>query len=198
MASIKPYEKKGRTFYSVTVYVGRDELSGKPRYIKKSSFPNKADAKLWASRKTLEAQGGGLVNSQNMTFKQVYERWFTTYKNTVRPASWRVIGRTIELHVLPTIGHIRLQKLSTPVLQKAVNEWATSGVKSFVDWYRRAVTVLRYALKQRYILHDPSQGVVIPKLTLPADETENFWDKAELAHFFSLLDPIKQASKAVH
>lgn len=73
MASIKPYTTKaGEERYEVSVFVGRDDLTGKPRYIHRSGFSSKKEATLAASRLTLDAANGDLTKTKRLHFKDVY------------------------------------------------------------------------------------------------------------------------------
>lgn len=194
MAEPKEYTKNGRTYYRASVYIGVDELTGTKRLKRKSGFDSKAACSLWISRTELAAQGESMVNLQNMTFGDVYEQWAASYQNAVRPSSWRDYQSTFNRRVLPALGHVRLQKLTMPLLQRVVNEWAQTGRVTYASWYRRTLMVLKYARQQRYMAHDPSQGIILPKVQQSTDEVqENFYNRDEMQHFFSLFDQRKQA-----
>lgn len=193
MASIKSYEKSGRTFYLAAVYVGRDELTGKPRYIKKRGFETKKEATLWASRLTLDANNGDLTQRKNYTFEVVYKEWFASYKNTVRPTTWLLARGMFDNHIIPLLGHLRLDHITTSVLQRVVNKWAAGDGISYKVWFTRTKTVLKYARTQKYMIGDPALGVIVPKpVEEPGETPENFWDRDELATFFGHIDPKKQ------
>lgn len=193
MAEPKAYEKNGRTYYRASVYIGVDELTGTKRLKRKSGFDSRAACALWITRTELAAQGESMVNLQSMTFGDVYEQWAATYQNAVRASSWRDYQSTFKRRILPALGHIKLQKLTMPLLQRVVNEWAKTGRLTYASWYRRTLMVLKYARQQRYMAHDPSQGIILPKVqAIDEDTQENFYSRDEMRHFFSLFDQKRQ------
>lgn len=193
MASINPYKKGGQSLYRATVYLGRDELTNRPRYKKRSGFRTKKAAAQWASIQTLDVENATVSSNKNPRFEVVYQQWFESYKNTVRPTTWMLIKAMFDNHILPALGDAIVSRISTSVLQKTVNQWASEGGVNYRVWYGRAVAVIRYAMRQRLIKYDPSNGVILPKRPTPAgDAPVNAWTREELLSFLALVDPVKQ------
>lgn len=193
MASYKQYEKNGDTFIEAAVYVGRDDLTGRPRYKHKRGFYTKKEARLWAASIELAADRGDLTKQVNYTFEQVYAEWFASYKNTVRPATWVNFKGMLDNHVIPTLGKQRVKRLTPKAIQQAVTKWSGESDVAYKQWFALTKRVLKYAVERCYILNNPADPVVLPKRQDEAgDVEENFWDKSELEAFFNMVDPIKQ------
>lgn len=197
MATIKQYKNAaGKTLYEVFVYAGRDELTNKKKWIHKRGFTAKKQATLAASRLTLDADKHDLTKRKNLHFKEVYEEWYETYIHTVRESTYNYVRNNFDNHILPLFAKKRIGDITTVQLQKAVNQWAKEATRNYARWFRFAARVLRYAKKQGYITSNPADGVVIPKrMPTPGDEPENFWDKQQLAAFFSYINQTTEPEK---
>ncbi|MHA3067318.1 site-specific integrase [Lacticaseibacillus saniviri] len=190
MATIRSYETKdGLQRYEISVYIGTDELTGRKKYIHRRGFESKKEATLAASRLNLDASTSDLTKRKKLSFKQVYEQWDTGYINSVRSSSYRVVRSNFTHHILPLFGGKRIDRITTSQLQKAVNQWADESISSYARWLRDASRVLNYAVRQGYISANPAKMVIIPKKQeIAGEQPENFWDKDELAAFFSYID----------
>lgn len=197
MASIKQYTTKGgKTLYEVAVFIGRDELTNKPRYLHKRGYNSKKEATLAASRLSLEANKDDLTKRRGFTFKDVFEQWYLGYVNTVRESTWAHTRNMFDNHILPYFGVRGIDQITTSMLQKAVNQWSQEAYRNYKRWFRFTSRVLKYAELQGYIGMNPARRVTIPKRQDKAgDASPNFWDKHELAKFFSYIDPDKEPEK---
>src|SRR5712691_4765460 len=84
--------------------------TGKSKY-----FSGKTYAE--AQRKLKQAQGeqqqGKLATGPKQTVKQFPERWLEdVHKANIRINSYRIYRQLLDNHLLPTLGHYQLQKLS--------------------------------------------------------------------------------------
>ena len=196
MASISPYQKQGKTYYEATVYIGRTDLDNKQRQKHKRGFRSKKEATLWASRLTLDAESEDLANRKNMVFERVYEEWYTGYITLQRESTYAKTAAVFDNHILKYFGKRRIGDITQAQVQAAVNQWAGEATRNYKRWFGYTAAVLEYAVKQRYINSNPADRVTIPKRQPKAgDAPENFWDKQELAQFFSYIDPQTEPEK---
>lgn len=197
MASIRQYTtKSGKTLYEVSVFIGRDELTNKPRYSHRRGYSSKKEATLAASRLSLEANKDDLTKRRGYTFKDVFEQWYLSYVNTVRESTWAHTRNMFDNHILPYFGTRGIDQITTSMLQKAVNQWSQEAYRNYKRWFRFTSRVLKYAELQGYIGMNPARRVTIPKRQDKAgDDSPNFWDKHELAKFFSYIDTEKEPEK---
>ena len=99
-------------------------------------------------------------------------------------------------HILPYFGARGIDQITTSMLQKAVNQWSQEAYRNYKRWFRFTSRVLKYAELQGYIGMNPARRVTIPKRQDKAgDDSPNFWDKHELAKFFSYIDTEKEPEK---
>lgn len=196
MASIHSYERNGKTFYEARVYVGRDDLTNRPRYKHKRNFSSKKEATLWASRLTLDAESDDLANRKNMKFDRVYKEWYAAYINITRESTNAKTAAVFDNHILPYFGRRRVGDITQANLQATVNQWAAEVSRNYKRWFGYVSDVLEYAVKQHYIASNPADRVTVPKRQPKAgDAPENFWDRRELATFFSCIDEQTEPEK---
>ncbi|WP_390409914.1 tyrosine-type recombinase/integrase [Lacticaseibacillus jixiensis] len=197
MAYITDYKNaKGKTLYDARVYLGRDELTGTKKYWHKRGFTSKKEATLAASRLTLDADKDDLTKRKRIKFKTVYEAWYTGYINTVRESTYARTAGMFDNHILPYLKDKRVDEITVAQLQRIVNAWAKEATRNYKRWFNYVISVLDYAKQQGYIGENPAEKVIVPKRQATAgDEPENFWDKNELAQFFSYIDPRREPEK---
>ncbi|WP_203624853.1 site-specific integrase [Lacticaseibacillus sp. 866-1] len=196
MASIEKYETDKGLRYSARVYIGRDDLTGKPRYSRKRGFTSKKEATLWASRLTLDADRDDLTKRKHIKFKEAYKAWYTGYINTVRESTYCRTAGMFDNHILPALKDKRVDEITVAMLQRLVNKWAKEATRNYKRWFDYVGSVLDYALRQGYIPDNPAKRVIVPKRQPKAgDAPENFWDKQALADFFSYIDQDKEPEK---
>ncbi|MBR2894699.1 MAG: site-specific integrase, partial [Oscillospiraceae bacterium] len=99
-------------------------------------------------------------------------------KPNLRPSTVEYYRRFIECHIIPNLGHIKLNKLTTRDIQKLYNDMKDHGrvrevqkVKNpgLSSSYVRGLhtmfhNCLERARKERLILHNPTEDCVVPKL----------------------------------
>lgn len=197
MATVKSYKNTaGQTLYEIFVYVGRDELTGKKRLIHRRGFAGKKEATLAASRLTLDASTGSLSKQADIKFLKVYQEWNEGYKNTVRESTYDRTDTQIHNHILPVFGSRQVAAITTAMLQKTVNRWATEATRNYKRWFTTTKRILAYAQRQGYIQRNPADMVIVPKYQPKAgDAPENFWDRQALAAFFGYLDKEREPEK---
>ena len=103
MATIKKYQDKdGNTRYQFQVYLGVDPLTGKKKNTRRRGFKTKKEAQIVLSRLELDIYNHGLpTKNDNTIFKDIYQLWFTQYKQTVKESTWVTTQRLFRLHILP-------------------------------------------------------------------------------------------------
>lgn len=192
MASIKKYkDKKGNTRYMVQAYLGIDPLTGKKRATRRRGLKTKKEAQLVISRLQVDANTNGLPGKQDYsTFRDVYNLWFTQYQNTVKESTWATTKRMFRLHILPVFGDYRVKKITIAICQNAINEWFTAGLVKYHTLLNYTSSVLDFAINMKLIKDNPATRVIIPvnKDNRSRSNLENYFDRAELEHFFECLN----------
>lgn len=118
MASIRSYKlDSGKRRWKVSVYVGIDPKTGRKKYVVKGGKLTRQDA-IKAGRNLEKAvQNGELTVAPNPVkvarkFKDVYEEWLKSYKLTVRESSWSKTRDCFNLHILPDLGDMYIDKIT--------------------------------------------------------------------------------------
>jgi integrase len=86
------------------------------------------------------------------------------HKRTLRTSSYIRYRFALDKHILPTLGHIVLQKLTMRMIQKFYNRMLDEGQsRSSVNTMHKVIHQgLDHAVKERLIAINPSSGVSLP------------------------------------
>lgn len=202
MTKIKEYQNRdGEKRYQFNMYIGINSETGKAQRTTRRGFTSRKEAKLALSRLELQVSEYGFKAEKKpkiYTFEDVYEMWFVQYKNTVKESSWATTQRIFRLHILPVFGKYRVEKITVPMCQQAVNKWFIDGLRQYHRFLNYAGKVLKYSITMQLITSNPVEGVIIPRQTddRTRQNIENYYNKQELEHFFECLkddDQIPQA-----
>ncbi|WP_305775072.1 Arm DNA-binding domain-containing protein [Lactiplantibacillus plantarum] len=129
MATIKKYQDKdGNTRYQFQVYLGVDPLTGKKKNTRRRGFKTKKEAQIVLSRLELDIYNHGLpTKNDNTIFKDIYQLWFTQYKQTVKESTWVTTQRLFRLHILPIFSDYRIAKISIRACLESFQEYSQEG-----------------------------------------------------------------------
>jgi hypothetical protein len=97
--------------------VGEYEVNGKSRYIYGRDEKQVAD-KVAEAIKNRDAG----IDSENMTVGSYLDKWLTAIKDTVRVGTWKQYEMIVRLHIKPTLGGVRLEKLNALQVQSFYRE----------------------------------------------------------------------------
>ena len=101
------------------------DANGKRRYIsgKTKTAVRKRLRELLADR-----DKGIAYDSENLTMGDYLDRWLDAVKGSVRPRTWQRSEEAVRLHLKPTIGHHRLDKLNAMQVQAAYRQKLEEGL----------------------------------------------------------------------
>ncbi len=122
-----------------------------------------------------------LTEGYNLTLSDWLDRWLTEYKAyTVRESTFRGYQAMADYYIKPQLGDKKLSAISTADVQKMYNWLKSHGrVKEhyekgdeLADSMIRKIHMLLHqvmdeAVRQRYIVKNPTNGTVIPKNNYP-------------------------------
>lgn len=103
--------------------VGQYEINGKTRYIYGSNEKQVADRVAEA----IKNRDAG-IDSENMTVGGYLDRWLVAIKDTIRTGSWKQYEMIVRLHIKPTLGGVRLEKLNALQIQSFYRERLDAGL----------------------------------------------------------------------
>lgn len=189
MATIKQYAKKdGSKLWMFQTYLGINQATGKPVKTTRRGFNTKKEAQLELNRLLVDFEKNGLVQEHNETFKEVFELWFDNYSKTVKEATSIATERYIRIHVLPTLGSVRVSNITAKMAQKLVNELADK-LQVYKVVLQYTSKIIDHAITLEIIDKNPFQRVIRPKVKLTRKEKEvKFYTSEQVQQILSHLD----------
>lgn len=196
---IKKYQlKNGEIRYKFGVYTGVDKQTGMKTNTTRSGFKTKKEAMLAASKLEVEISKGKNEKPSDITFKEVYEEWLPTYKNTVRESTLMATSGIFRNHILPSFGNKRIRTIPAREIQSAVNKWFELAPSNFKKWFYYTGKIFEYSIKMGYIEKSPCRMVILPKkIDNYLEKKLLFWDKEQLDTFFKCLYDMDDMKKFV-
>jgi len=201
--------KNGTKSYVKQLKVGVDTMTGKVqnRKIRARSF-DELKVKIERAKREFEDNGRTVkVQSDVRTFHDLVERWKPVYQIGVKYNSWVAAMTVVDNYLIPAFGDYLLTKITRPLIQDVVDQWAIraysslqdkgrkqkyndSGCRKDVkDIFSRLKSILEYGLTKGYLQENPADRVVVPKLRDDGKDLEvKCYTKAELAQFLDLID----------
>ena len=189
---IKQYTKKsdGKKYYTVHIYLGKDEITGKDRYTTRRGFKTKKEALLCEAKIKTEIATNGLLNTDVTTFKDIYELWYEGYQHTIKESTLLVNQHIFNL-LLDKLENMQLKKLTLPYCQKIINNYSkvfSLAVLKKIKIY--GSMILDYAVKMKVIYSNPMKDVLLPKKKddITSDDKDKYYSKEELKQFLELVE----------
>ena len=104
-----------------------EDANGRKRYIT-STTKTKQEMKA-AVRKKLEDRDNGIAyDSENLTVEKYMDRWLESIKDRVSPGTFKPYEAIVRLHVKPTLGKTKLEKLNTMQLERLYRQKLDAGL----------------------------------------------------------------------
>lgn len=157
---------------------GYDPSTGK-RIIKNVLGKTQAEVKEKLKAAVEQAQQIDVIRAGDYTVASWLRTWYELYsKPNIRPSTAENYRRSIELHVIPRIGSIKLNQLTSQDVQKLYRDLQENGRLREVQKGKKPglsnATVrgihmmlhnsLDRAVKERLILRNPTEDCIIPKI----------------------------------
>ncbi len=153
------------------------------------SAASKQEARQLMMRGLYESQGIVEFDSATLTVGKYLRQWLeSSAKSSVAPRTFANYELQVEQHLIPALGHVRLDKLTSLRIQTMYNAKLEAGLKPSTIRYIHAV--LHRALRQaqmrwRLIGRNPADDVELPKVgqkksnTLSMEQVDSFLTVAE-------------------
>jgi integrase len=164
-------QKRRRTKGTGSVYtrkdgrvVGEYDVNGKTRYIYGRDEGEVAE-RVAGAIKNREAG----IDAANMTVAGYMDRWLTAIRDTVRVGTWKQYEMIVRLHIKPTLGNTKLEKLNALQIQSFYRERLDAGVSARRVQYAH-VTIhksLKDAVRWRLVPFNVADAVTPPRPNKP-------------------------------
>ena len=149
------------------------------RIIKNVLGKTQAECKAKLKKAIEESQSLDIGRADEYTVAAWLRTWFELYsKLHIRPSTMNYYHRNIEQHIIPAIGDVPLNKLTTRDLQKFYNDLQSNGRLRKVQKKEkpglsnstvRGIHMMLHsaferAVKERLILRNPTENCIAPKI----------------------------------
>lgn len=184
--SIHKYQSLKGTTYFVKIYLGLNDY-GKKKYYTKRGFKTRKAAKAHEAAITHQLNSGVFVQlsrQASLTYKELYQKWYEAYKDTVEATTAAKTADLYRLHILPIFGEKKISKISPLDCQTFITDKAKSfknmkQIKSYTS------KIFEFAINMNYIERNPMSKVIMPKIKKTA--SENYWSVSELQQFLQII-----------
>ncbi|HFU4217808.1 TPA: tyrosine-type recombinase/integrase [Streptococcus suis] len=196
-------KKNGQTVYQASLYLGTDSVTGK-KVRTTITARTKKEVQLKARQKQseFEQKGGTVYQEVKITyFHELLDLWFDTYRLGKKENTIRVFNNIKKNYILPTVGDLRIDKITTLMLQTAVNQWAIkSHQKQYSNSKKNGVyqnyalvfsyikRILQYAVKLNLLQENPATAVEVPPLPKLESTKKLYFTDDELRKILEYLD----------
>lgn len=145
---------KGDGKQKYRVRVNYQDSSGNYKQVERACYGLDEAKEL---ERSMLAEAVAVQEGKTLTLRMLCAEYEKSRKNEVKETTTAKSERVMELHVLPTLGDIRINKLTIPVLQKWKNglnetEFVFRTKANIFSVFR---AVLNYAVKMEYIASNP-------------------------------------------
>lgn len=118
---------KRETTWSYSVYLGRDPMTGKKRYVQRGGFPTRRACEDALRHVVERVRVGEYVDAGTTTVAEFVERWLTAVTPTVRPTTASSYRSMLEQHLVAHLGTVRLVRLTGLDLSSLYAQLLVSG-----------------------------------------------------------------------
>jgi integrase len=187
--------KKGGRYYAV-VYEGFDSFTGKDKYRWHAAGDTRKAAEKLLTDLVKRLHDGDYRAPDRITFGDyLLERWLPTKRAQLRPSTFSSYKNNIELHVLPHLGAIPLQKLQPEDLDTFYAELLTDGKRNGAGGGLAPKTVrIIHGILRKALADAQRKGTVTrnvadladpPKVRLGGSREMTAWAADELRDFLA-------------
>ncbi|PFA76822.1 tyrosine-type recombinase/integrase [Bacillus cereus] len=181
--SVNKDNKTGKYFYIADI--GIDPLTGKRKQKKKRGFATKKEAETALIMTLSEVHTGTYVTPSKLSYGKYLEVWFDTKKHSVNIQTAKVMKGYLNSRIIPSLGDIKLAKLTTLHMQNYVNSLRDEGLKR--GTIEKIIKIIRNSLEHAVDLELISRNVA-KKTKLPKDDKEELtvWNEQEVRLFLKV------------
>ncbi|MEY8444376.1 site-specific integrase [Lactococcus ileimucosae] len=207
-------KKDGTTVYRTAVYLGVDSLTGKKvkTYVTaktKKALKSLSDLKIAEFERNGKTRLRKKVEFEN--FESLANAWLEDYLLTVKSNSQAMMKSHFKRYIIPALGSYKVEKISAPLLQSIVNDWAKKANTASISKGKRPAgassnygvllntvqRILDYAFQLGVISSNPARMVIAPRLKARGKQNLKHLDKKQLKVFLDYLDSLEQTDKNV-
>lgn len=160
-------KKNGATVYRASVYLGVDQVTGKKVRKRIKAKTKKELGRLAIQEKYLFENNGATVQTAVAVnnYKELAYLWLESYKLTVKRQTYLQTKGRLKKHILPYMGHFKLDRINPVLVQKFAHEIANkSGVHDFRIILSDNKRILQYGVALQLLKFNPSRDIIQPRV----------------------------------
>ena len=185
--------KTGKNSYQIEVTAGSDE-NGRPirkfmSYRPKATAETKREKELQAVASDFERriQDGKFYDGDMLQFRKIADRYLETIERTDTAHTADGYRSSLENHIYPAIGNLRMAKITPVHIQDIYNGMIDDGLAIGTVRRHHVIVsgVFKYAYKMGLIESNPCDRVTLPKA--PRHFQYRIWTEEQIDTFFAAL-----------
>ena len=201
---ITQYTKKdGSIVYRSSIYLGIDSMTGKKVKTTISARTKKElKSKVIQTKVEFEKNGSTIMKAVNVTtYEELTELWLENYCHTVKHSTLIGAKNNIRKYLLPSFGDYKLDKLTPPIIQHQVNQWAIDynqlgeGYQQYNQLHALNKRILSYAVSIQVISTNPASDIIVPRRKPKEGQKLKYLDDDNLKKFLAYLDQLPNTTK---
>lgn len=157
--------KRAKGSWTITVYLGRDPVTGKKRQLYRTVKGSKKQAEAVLAQLVHAVETGMDFDSSRITAAEYLDKWLGVVRNRVKARTYERYAEIVRLHVTPVIGQIKLNKLKPLHLERIYEEAQKKGLapQTVVHVHRVVYSALRQALRWQLVARNAAEAVIPPR-----------------------------------
>ena len=164
--------KRGKRSWAIKLDIGRDPETNKRRTKWHTVHGTKRDAEKELARLLHQLDQNTYVEPSRSTIKQHLSDWIDRIEPNVRPKTAERYNDIIRLHLIPMLGHHRLDKLAPIHIEQAWQTALTDGrrrgkgglaPRSVQQMHRLLSQALKAAVRLQLLARNPADAVAPPR-----------------------------------
>jgi len=177
-------KRKENGKYQITVEAGRDPVTGKRRR-RYTTCETKNEAKIKEAELIKQIKKGVIKSSGNITVAEHLKEWLKEDCQDLAPRTYSSYEMIVKKHLIPVLGHIKLEKLNPKHIQLYQNHKLKEGrvdgkgglSNRTVQYHHRVLSrALKIAVRWRIVEENPCKYVDAPSIKKKKVETINIED----------------------
>ena len=162
MPATRPFgsvRQRGRLYEASYWHNGR-------RHVAPMTFATKGDARAFLSAVEADIRRGAWIDPSagRLLVWELAEEWLES-NPTKRESTTAREELTIRLHILPTLGEHRLERVGPPDIQRLVNVWSAEQAPRTVKRnYEVVRAMFGYAVRNDWLARNPCRNVHLPQI----------------------------------
>lgn len=186
---IRRKKRKDGIHYEAVVDIGPDPITGRRRQ-RTWMYRTKREAEAALAKRIAEVDGGTVVEKSTATLREMLHYWLENEaRPNVRPVTYAGYEQTIQVHIIPVLGAVRLQKLTAKALMdfyssvlRAAAERGRDGRRTAQLCHLRIRQALDLATRLGVVPRNVADSVSAPR---PVPKEVETWTPEECSRFWA-------------